>query len=125
VRALPFNLSLVSFRFIHHLCVALLLIAQQGALVHATWHAGGDVHAGQSPYEGITQVSPTDDENRDSQSNLCDFDLVFGQVLGGAQGSSAPQITAELPAAVATYLFNPRLGTEAVPAHSRGPPQHL
>ncbi len=117
--------SLSSFRFVHYLCVALLLIAQQGALVHATWHAGGDVHAGQTPRDAADHESSAGQESRDSQSNLCDFDLAFGQVLGGVHGSSAPQITAGPPAAIATYRFNPRLGSEAVPAHSRGPPQHL
>jgi hypothetical protein len=106
-------------RFIHYICVALLLIAQQGALAHATWHAGKTQH------NAAELESPAGHENRDSQSSLCDFDLAFGHVLGGVHGSSAPQITAELPAAIATYLFNPRLGSEAVPAHSRGPPQHL
>jgi hypothetical protein len=115
----------MSTRFIHYLCVALLLIAQQGALVHATWHAGGDAHAAQTPHNAADRESSAGQENRDSQSNLCDFDLAFGQVLGGVHGSSAPQMAAELPAAIATYLFNPRLGSEAVPAHSRGPPQNL
>jgi hypothetical protein len=109
-------------RFVHCLCIALLLIAQQGALVHATWHAG------QTQRDAAERESPSGHENRDShdsQSNLCDFDLAFGHVLGGVHGSSAPQIIAELPAATPSYLFNPRLGSEAVPAHSRGPPQHL
>jgi hypothetical protein len=112
-------------RFVHYLCVFLLLIAQQGALVHATWHAGGDIHAGETQHDAADRGSSADQENRDSQSDLCDFDLTFGHVLGGVHGSSAPQVTAELPAAIATYRFNPRLGSEAVPAHSRGPPQHL
>jgi hypothetical protein len=118
----------MSTRFVHYLCVALLLIAQQGALVHATWHAAGDIHAGETQHNAADRESSAGQQNRDSQSdqsNLCDFDLAFGHVLGGVHGSSAPQLTAELPAAIATYLFNPRLGSEAVPAHSRGPPQHL
>jgi len=108
-------------RFFHSLCVLLLLVAQQGALVHATWHAGADAHVheryahGQDAEHGLPP-------GKSSQRNLCAFDLAFGQVLGGVQGSCTPLIIAVLPAGHTPYPFNPRPGSEAVPALSRGPP---
>lgn len=115
----------MSRRFFHYFCVILLLLAQQGALVHATWHAGEDAHA--HAHEGHAQEQAGDHESSagGSQRNLCAFDLAFGQVLGGVHGACALPLAVELPAAIASYTFNPRLGCEAVPAHSRGPPQHL
>jgi len=117
----------MSRRYFHFLCVLLLLVAQQGALFHATWHAGGDARAHKS-YAHIQDtarelpVGPVNQNKQSSQRNLCAFDLAFGQVLGGVQGSCAPPVTAELPAALTAYPFNPRPGTESVPALARGPP---
>ncbi len=120
----------MSRRFYHYLCVVLLLIAQQDALVHAAWHAGGgDARAHEAQHEGHAHDlhDPRDNnsggnESPTGQASLCAFDLAFGQVLGGVHGSCVLPVIAELPAAIASYTFNPRLGSEAVPAHSRGPP---
>ena len=111
-------------RFFHTLCVLLLLVAQQGALFHATWHASRDVQATQAAHgyyvdDRDTGPSPN---GRSSQGGLCAFDLAFGQVLGGVHGSCAPLVSADLPAGITAYPFNPRLDSEAVPAQSRGPP---
>jgi hypothetical protein len=105
-------------RLIHFLCGFLLLAAQHGALMHATWHAGTGALAHKHA-QAANHQSP-DDHGR--QGNLCAFDLAFGQVLGGVHGSCAQPLTAELPAAVANNAVNPRSGSEAVPALSRGPP---
>ncbi|MEQ1772847.1 MAG: hypothetical protein ABL891_03600 [Burkholderiales bacterium] len=123
----------MSRRFFHYLCIFLLLVAQQGALVHAAWHAGGDAHAHST--HGHAQENDVHDRDHDSddsdhespagQASLCAFDLAFGQVLGGVHGSCALPVIAELRVAIASYAFNPRLGTEAVPALSRGPPIFL
>ena len=117
----------MSRRFFHFLCIALLLAAQHGALVHATWHAASHVPApvcqdDADACNGYDQQSPP---RHGGQSSLCAFDLAFGQMLGGVHGSCALPAVAELAAAIAGYTFNPRLGTEAVPAHSRGPPVFL
>jgi hypothetical protein len=116
--------------FLHSLCVFLLLVAQQGALVHATWHAtGGDAYAQDArAYDGRAHDSRDnkgDGEAPTGQASLCAFDLAFGQLLGGVHGSCALPVIADLPAAIASYTFNPRLGSEAVPALSRGPPIFL
>lgn len=110
-------------RFFQYLFIFLLLAAQQSALVHATWHAAGDAQQ-QTLHDTHEQdAQPHQDDNHDTrQSSLCAFDLAFGQVLGGAHGSCVLPMAADLPTSIAGYIFNPRLGTEAVPAHSRGPP---
>lgn len=118
-------------KLIHYFCVVLLLVAQQGALVHAAWHAGGGtahVHDAHDHVGDAHDQQNTRDylgDPPDSQANLCALDLAFGEMLGGAHGASGLPIMAWLPAEVATTVFNPRLGTEAVPAHSRGPPIFL
>ena len=110
-------------RLFSALCVILLLIAQQGALIHTTWHAGADRHAG--PLVSLSHdhaLEAPDHRPYDGQRNLCVFDLSFGQVLGGVHGACAPQIAVNLVTAIAVYPFTPRLRSEAVPALSRGPP---
>lgn len=102
-------------------------MAQQGALVHATWHAHntlehaahvheaqrGDAHEGRDGYDHETPAG---------QASLCAFDLAFGQVLGGVHGTSAP-LPAVVPTAlvVAAALYT-RSSVEPVPALARGPP---
>lgn len=121
-------------RQFHYLCILLLLIAQQSALSHATWHAlghdkahAGDTHAhaGHSHDPSETASHHHDEPVGGGHANLCAFDLTFGQLLGGAHGAWALPIVAELPGSIATHSFKPRLGTEAVPALSRGPPPRL
>jgi len=107
---------------IHYLCVFLLLVAQQGAIVHATWHAGGGTRAHESDIHGHGTEQR---ESPSGQRSLCALDLALGQVLGGVHGSCAPSVANALPAAIAIYKFNPRLGSDAVPAQSRGPPIFL
>ena len=115
-------------RIFHYLCVFLLLFAQQIAISHATWHAlpysGGD-QAHQDQAHDHQYESDADSSTQSTQSNLCAFDLAFGQVLGGVHGAGAPQITFVLPTVINVFVFNPRLGSEAVPAQSRGPPLYL
>ena len=123
---------MVTRRLFHYLCIFLLLVAQQGAIVHATWHAGGDAQAHQQPdreghdaHEGHAQDHDASPELPAGQASLCAFDLAFGQVLGGVHGSCALPVVTELPAVIAGYTFNPRRGSDAVPTLSRGPPAFL
>lgn len=115
---------MMSRRFFHKLCVLLLLLAQQGALMHATWHASGGAQTGRIAKAQLIHAQGSGDNNKapSGQRGLCAFDLALGQVLGGVHGSCVPQIIAELPAALAIYPFNPRVTSEAVSAVSRGPP---
>jgi len=108
----------MSLRIFHYLCIALLLFAQQSAIVHATWHAAGDGHA----HEENAPDLDNDDYAPGGQGSLCAFDIAFGQLLGGAHGSCAAPMAAVFPEVVASHTFIPRHGSEAVPALSRGPP---
>ena len=90
----------MSRRFFHCVCVVLLLVAQQGALVHATWHAHeGRAHAPEHAHDG-DHGSPS---GHSSQGSLWAFDIVFDQVLGGVHGACALPVAVELPAAIASY----------------------
>ena len=106
-------------RLFHCLCIGLLLIAQQAAIVHATWHAGGGLRVTDAYGPDRSPEVPAD---RSSQGSLCAFDLAFGQMLGGVHGSCAAPVVADLPTAIASDRLNPRLGSESVPALARGPP---
>ena len=116
-------------RFFHYFCALLLLVAQQGALVHAAWHAGGDAQARDAHAHAHAHAHERHAHDHEDESptpadlaGLCALDTAFGQVLGGMHGSCAPPVFAEFPATIAGYTFNPRLRAEAVPALSRGPP---
>jgi hypothetical protein len=128
----------MSSRYFHYLCVFLLLVAQQGALVHATWHAhntlnthdahehAAHVHAGHHDdaheHRGHYGHNEHNHEAPTGQASLCAFDLAFGQVLGGVHGASFP-LPALVPAALqVAEALNTRTSADAVPARSRGPP---
>lgn len=96
-------------------CVLLLLVAQQGALTHAIWHA----------HQTKTTHSPSAIDKHQTpagQASLCAFDLAFGQVLGSAHGSGA---TLTVIAADIERIHDvpaARLHAEALSPKSRGPP---
>ncbi len=126
-------------RYIHYVLVFLLLIAQQGALAHATWHARGadehashvhSLHGGGHAHDGPDAHHDHDHghdhghdhESPSGQASLCAFDFAFGQVLGVVYGSSAP-LQMPVPAAVPIAdVFHSRRSVDAVPALARGPP---
>lgn len=121
---------MMSRRFFHTLCVLLLLLVQQGALFHATWHASGATqahhlahgHDGNAVDSDVGPESPAGKGRESGQSSLCAFDLAFGQVLGGTHsGCMSPAL---VPAVVERIhdLTAPRLHAEAVSPKSRGPP---
>lgn len=126
-----------SRRYFHYLCILLLLFAQQAALSHATWHATGQAtgdapahehshdHASGHTGHDSDHQHHHDEPERSSATNLCAFHFAFGQVLGGVHGNCVLPPAADLSAILTAYVFNPRLGSEAVPAISRGPPPHL
>ncbi len=105
----------MSRRFFHCLCVVLLLMAQQGALSHAAWHAASGAQ--------VTHHTDTSHpETPVGQAHLCGFDMAFNQMLGGAHGVCV------LPAIVASAaerlndVTAPRLRAAALAPKSRGPP---
>ena len=63
--------------FLHVVCVFLLLLAQQSALTHASWHV-----LGQSPAQHDSN------DPASFQGDLCGLDVAFSQVLGGVQANA-------------------------------------
>jgi len=96
-------------------CMLLLLVAQQGALTHAIWHA----HQNRSNHSH----SVVDKHHAPAgQASLCAFDLAFGQVLGTAHGGSATLVVIAVDAERIHDLPASRLHAETLSPKSRGPP---
>ena len=96
--------------------VALLLVAQQAAITHATWHArlAGGAHHSQDTTDQPAEHS--------QESQLCGFHLAFGQVLGAVGTSTValdvPALEAEpLGAGARSCVY-----LASLPPQSRGPP---
>ena len=113
-------------RFFHYFCIALLLIAQQGAVVHATWHASGgsESHTAHG-HDAHDEGEDTGHEAPAGQGSLCAFDQAFGQVMGGVHGACVPFLVYVPSAKPSVFALNPRLSAAAITAQSRGPPALL
>ena len=109
-------------RFFHCICVLLLLIAQQGALVHATWHAGGDARAQANPAQEQLRDGGKDFSRPGSKRSLCAFDLAFGQVLGGTHNACTPLALMAVAVEGIGDPALPQLRAAALSPKSRGPP---
>jgi hypothetical protein len=108
------------------ICVFLLLCAQFGALSHSLWHLGkqADSRADAVARLGVQYAADSARHKQlpAGQSELCAFDLAFGQVLGGVHGAGAPAPLLVLAQDLIAPSLNPRFTSEAPTAHSRGPP---
>lgn len=105
-------------------CIAVLLLVQFGALTHAAWHAHDGAHAhGHQPADRDNDAAAGDaPASPASQADLCAFDAVFGQVLGGVH-ACAPLTCTLAPGAVSVLdIPASRLHAEALSPKSRGPP---
>lgn len=106
--------------------IALLLVAQHGALTHAIWHAHEylPAHTQESGYESQSS-GDRGGGPQSPQSELCGFDLAFGQVLGGVHGACqhfvAPGLAAERP----VQPLHARWAAAPIFFYSRGPPASL
>lgn len=102
--------------------VALLLVAQHGALTHALMHAGKLAH-GQTAVHVQAALADHGHDNRARQATeSCAFDLVYSQVLGGVHGSHDLAFAAAEHVLVVTAAFAVRSCVTVVPYDSRGPP---
>jgi hypothetical protein len=102
--------------------VALLLVAQHGALTHALMHAGRAAQ-GQSAVHVQVSLADHGHDNRARQATeSCAFDLVYSQVLGGVHGSHDPAFAAAEHVLVVTAALAVRSSATVVPYDSRGPP---
>ena len=120
----------MSRRFFPTLCVLLLLVAQQGALFHATWHVSGATqvdhpvhgHDGHVVDSHVGPESLPGKGGESGQGSLCVFDLAFGQVLGGTHGVCAPLVFVRTVVERIHDVTVPRLHVAALSPKSRGPP---
>lgn len=114
-------MPLASYSIYRYLCVLLLLIAQQGALGHATWHAGGDARAAREH----ASLALTQDKGHRSpldQSALCAFDLAYGQVMGATHGACiAAAFVSTVVERIQASATRQLIATVITP-QSRGPP---
>lgn len=102
--------------------IALLLAAQHGALTHALMHAGW-LAQGKSAVHASAQTLAQDDGSRKSQAvELCAFDLVYNQVLGGVHAGHGVTFDAAEQVLVAIATLAVRNSVTVVPYDSRGPP---
>lgn len=90
---------------------AALLAAQQNALAHAVWHAGGERSQSQGPHE---------DEGR-----LCDLHSALGSVLGVLGGAAPATLAVELHAVAFDERALPARAFRPPSPLSRGPPALL
>jgi hypothetical protein len=98
--------------------IALLLAAQHGALTHALMHAGW-LAQGKTAVHASAQ---SENHPADRAVELCAFDLVYNQVLGGVHVGHALTFAAAehlLVVVAAPAVRNP---VTVVPYDSRGPP---
>lgn len=110
--------SALRAKWLRFTLIALFLVAQHGALTHALTHAGW-----QAQGKSAVHASVQDEQHPTEHAvELCAFDLVYKQLLGGVHvdhpvsfaAAEQVQIVVAAPA-----LRNP---VAAVPYDSRGPP---
>jgi len=110
----------MSIRRLLQLClIALLLLAQQTALTHATWHAAevGRTH-------GEHRHSESGGEQRDDggPASLCVYHAALGQLLGADHALPSFLLSDHNGCHLCLRAHAERVSTDAVPAVSRGPP---
>jgi hypothetical protein len=100
-------------RFAPFVYIALLLFAQQGAYLHAAWHAGEQAHA------ETREQAPLDSSFQDE---LCGLHGAFCQVLGALPGSVAHVPAAPSGVETLAHRVQSRIPFELNAPLSRGPP---
>lgn len=92
---------------------ALLLAAQQGALTHQVRHL---------PARQPAQVQQQNDGKKTANSGLCEFHVVFAEILGAVNSSALPLRIAANTVECNTNHFPPAFPANLVVPASRGPP---
>lgn len=103
-------------------CILLLLIAQQGALMHRVWHLHDVLH-GHAAANDAAQGH--DQDGDDPQSGLCQLHFAAGTVLGALDCAAIVlALSAPRPERAPEFLFS-QLAPDVPVATSRGPPVFL
>lgn len=107
--------------------IALLLFAQYGALTHALTHAARQAHGGFAqaavPLHPLTQANSDAGGTPAKQlTELCAFDLVYSQVLGGVAVTVVDFPVVAATPEILTQRASARLVTEPPPFLAQGPP---
>lgn len=107
--------------------IALLLFAQHGALTHALTHAARQAHGGFAqtavPVHPLTQANNNAGGIPVKQlTELCAFDLVYSQVLGGVAVTVVDFPVVAATTAVLTQRASARAVAEPPPFLAQGPP---
>lgn len=107
--------------------IALLLFAQHGALTHALTHAARQAHGGFA--QAAAPVHPPTQDNSNAGgtpakqlTELCAFDLVYSQVLGGAAVTAVDFPVVAATSEILTQSASARMVSEAPPFFAQGPP---
>lgn len=107
--------------------IALLLFAQHGALTHALTHVARQAHGGFA--QAAVPVHPLAQGNSHAAgipakqlTELCAFDLVYSQVLGGVAVTVVDFPVVAATTAVLTQRASARMGSEPPPFLAQGPP---
>ncbi len=108
-------------RWLRGMLVALLLVAQHGALTHALAHAGRSAHADASALH-TADSRPVGGAPADVATEMCADDLVYSQVLGGVHAGMVVIPGAAGQALRFSAVPSIRRGTAVVPYDIRGPP---
>lgn len=106
---------------------ALLLFAQFGALTHALTHAARQAHGGfaqaAAPVHPLTQDNSNAGGTPAKQlTELCAFDLVYSQVLGGVAVTVVDVPVVAATSEILTQHASARMVSEAPPFLAQGPP---
>lgn len=102
--------------------VALLLVAQHGALTHALTHAAAHAHHETAHAESARVDFQGGGNPAGSAAESCVFDLAYSQVLGGVHTGHAVVFSAAEQLLVVTAVLAVRNSVSVVPYDSRGPP---
>ena len=99
----------------------LLLVSQQGALVHSVWHLNDYLAShGLQSQAGASHDQQSSDPS--SQSRLCDLHSALGNLLGGNCGGQIIIAAADIPNSLAPHVAVWRVAQPATTPPSRAPP---
>jgi len=101
--------------------VALLLVAQHGALTHALTHAAAHTHA-ETTHAGPAHIDHGSDEPAGTAAESCALDFAYSQVLGGVHAGHDVAFSAAEHDLVVAAALAVRNSVTVVPYDSRGPP---